>query len=160
MKHSPKCMGVWQGVAMDSLKFHPGPLCLTLLRPAGRLPLKQHYGCFRSGPPAGRATCGRLLPVWTPHAIRLCLDFTRFPFTHRQPKFLHLGKNEIHEKLFTLTFELSSMPCRRASLACPTSRVRKGHPKGVEYRGLCEALIHYQIFSPFLTDFGPLWSLD
>jgi hypothetical protein len=28
-------MGAWQGVAMDSLKFHPGPPCPTLLRPAG-----------------------------------------------------------------------------------------------------------------------------
>jgi hypothetical protein len=28
-------MGVWQGVPMDSLKFDPGPPCLTLLRPAG-----------------------------------------------------------------------------------------------------------------------------
>jgi hypothetical protein len=24
-------MGVWQGVTMDSLKFHPGPLCSTFL---------------------------------------------------------------------------------------------------------------------------------
>jgi hypothetical protein len=28
-------MGVWQGVALDSLKFHPGLPCTTLLRPAG-----------------------------------------------------------------------------------------------------------------------------
>jgi hypothetical protein len=28
-------MGVWQGVAMDSLKFHPGLSCLTLICPAG-----------------------------------------------------------------------------------------------------------------------------
>jgi hypothetical protein len=28
-------ISVWQGVAMDSLKFHPGPACLTFLRPAG-----------------------------------------------------------------------------------------------------------------------------
>jgi hypothetical protein len=34
-------MGVWQGVAMDSVKFHSGPPCLTLLRPAGRPPLKR-----------------------------------------------------------------------------------------------------------------------
>jgi hypothetical protein len=27
-------MRVWQGVATDSLKFHPGPLCPTLVRPA------------------------------------------------------------------------------------------------------------------------------
>jgi hypothetical protein len=40
-------MGVWQGVAMHTLKFHPGPPCPTLLRPMGGLPLKQAYGCFR-----------------------------------------------------------------------------------------------------------------
>jgi hypothetical protein len=44
-------MGVWQGVAMDSLKFHPGPPCQTLLIPAGGSPLKLPYNCFRSGPP-------------------------------------------------------------------------------------------------------------
>jgi hypothetical protein len=27
-------IGVWKGVPMDSLNFHPGPLCLTLLHPA------------------------------------------------------------------------------------------------------------------------------
>jgi hypothetical protein len=37
-------MGVWQGVAMDSLKFHLGRPCLTLLCPTGRLPLKRLYG--------------------------------------------------------------------------------------------------------------------
>jgi len=25
----------------------------------------------RGGPPAGRVACGRLLPFWTPHAVRL-----------------------------------------------------------------------------------------
>jgi hypothetical protein len=34
-------MGVWQGVAMDSLEFHPDLVWITLLRPAGRPPLKQ-----------------------------------------------------------------------------------------------------------------------
>jgi hypothetical protein len=36
-------MGVWQGVAMDSLKFHRRPPCYTFLHPAGRLPLKWPY---------------------------------------------------------------------------------------------------------------------
>jgi hypothetical protein len=39
-------MGVWQGVVMDSLKCHPGPPCLTLLRPAGGPPLKRPYRHF------------------------------------------------------------------------------------------------------------------
>jgi hypothetical protein len=62
--------GVWQGVAMDSLKFHPGPPCPTHLRPAGGPPLKRPYIRFRGGPPALRVVCSRLLPFWTPHAVR------------------------------------------------------------------------------------------
>jgi hypothetical protein len=42
---------VWQGMAMDSLRYHYGPPCLTL----------------RVGLPAGRAACSCLLP----HAVRL-----------------------------------------------------------------------------------------
>jgi hypothetical protein len=34
-------MGVCQGVAMDSLKFHPGPPCPTLPCPVGGPPLKR-----------------------------------------------------------------------------------------------------------------------
>jgi hypothetical protein len=32
-------MGVWERVAMDSLKYHYGPPCPTLLRPAGGNPM-------------------------------------------------------------------------------------------------------------------------
>jgi hypothetical protein len=63
---------VWQGVATDSLKFHLGPLYLTLLRPAGGPCPKWHYGRFRGGPHTGRAACSRLLPPWIPHAVRAC----------------------------------------------------------------------------------------
>jgi hypothetical protein len=69
---SSECfMSVWQGMAMDSMKYHLGPPCLTLLRPAGAPPLKQPYVHFTGSPPAGQAACGHLLPLWTPHAIRL-----------------------------------------------------------------------------------------
>jgi hypothetical protein len=57
---------------MDSLKFHPGPQCPTLLRPAGGPPLKHPYNRFWGGSPAGRAARGSLPPFWTPHAVRLC----------------------------------------------------------------------------------------
>jgi hypothetical protein len=43
----------------------------TLLCSAGGPPLKQPYGRFRVGPPAGLVACGRLLPFWTPHAVSL-----------------------------------------------------------------------------------------
>jgi hypothetical protein len=63
-------MGVWQGVAMDSLQFHQGPLP-TLLCPAGRPPLKQPYIRFRGDPLAKQVACGHLLSLWTPHTVRL-----------------------------------------------------------------------------------------
>jgi hypothetical protein len=66
-------MGVWQGVAMVSLKFHPGPPCPTYLCPAGGLPLKRPYRYFRGGQPKGRAACSNYLPFLTPHAVRPCL---------------------------------------------------------------------------------------
>jgi hypothetical protein len=53
MKGIPAAMFVWQGVAMDPLKFHTGPPCPTLLCPAGMPPLKQLYRRFR-GSPQGR----------------------------------------------------------------------------------------------------------
>jgi len=55
-------MGVWQGVAMDSLKFHPSPPCPTLLCPAGEPPLRRPYSHFRGGLPAGRAACAHPTP--------------------------------------------------------------------------------------------------
>jgi hypothetical protein len=47
-------MGVWQGVAMDSLKFHMGLPCPTLLRPVGKPTLKQPYSRFWGGLPTGQ----------------------------------------------------------------------------------------------------------
>jgi hypothetical protein len=52
-----------KGWPSNSLNFHPGPLCPTLLCPAGGPPLKQPYGRFKGGSPAGRAPCGHLLPL-------------------------------------------------------------------------------------------------
>jgi hypothetical protein len=65
-------IGVWQGVALDFLKYHLGLPCPTLLRPAGRQPLKRPYNRFKGGPTTGWAACGRLPPQWTPRAVRLC----------------------------------------------------------------------------------------
>jgi hypothetical protein len=65
-------MGVWQGVAMDSLKFYPGPTCPILLRPAGTPPLKRPHSHFGGSPPAEYAACSLLLPLWTPNAVRHC----------------------------------------------------------------------------------------
>jgi hypothetical protein len=46
-------MGVWQGVAMDSLKFYPGLLGPALLSPAGEPP----WGGLPAGKPAGLQLC-------------------------------------------------------------------------------------------------------
>jgi hypothetical protein len=51
---------------MDSLKFHPGPPCPTLLHPVGGPPLKRPYGRFRGGPPARWAACSHILPLGYP----------------------------------------------------------------------------------------------
>jgi hypothetical protein len=40
----------------------------------GRPPLKQTYGRFRGGLPTGRVACSCLLPLWTHHALRLCIQ--------------------------------------------------------------------------------------
>jgi hypothetical protein len=42
-----RVIGVWQGVAMNYLKFHLGLLCPTLLHLAGGPILKRPYGRFR-----------------------------------------------------------------------------------------------------------------
>jgi hypothetical protein len=33
----------------------------------------QGWPVRRGGSPAGQAACGRLLPLWTPHVVRVCL---------------------------------------------------------------------------------------
>jgi hypothetical protein len=53
-------MGVWQGVAMDSLKFHLSTPSPTLLCPEGGPPLKRPYRRFGDGPPQ---SCLWLSPV-------------------------------------------------------------------------------------------------
>jgi hypothetical protein len=70
-KLSGRGMCVLQAVTMNSLKFNPGPPFPTLLCPAGRPPLKRPHSRFRGSLPARRAACGRLLPPWPPHAVRL-----------------------------------------------------------------------------------------
>jgi hypothetical protein len=71
-------MGIWQGVDMDSLEFHPGPPCPTLLRPASGPPLKRPYDCFSGCSSTGRTACGRLPPLWTPHAV--CLGLPKLTY--------------------------------------------------------------------------------
>jgi hypothetical protein len=44
-----EAIAVWQGISTNSLKFHPGPSCPTLLRPAGGPSPKRPYGCFWGG---------------------------------------------------------------------------------------------------------------
>jgi hypothetical protein len=59
-------MSVWQGVAKDSLKYHSGPPCPILLRPAGMPPPKR----LVLGWPAHRA--GSLRPSFTPLVTPHC----------------------------------------------------------------------------------------
>jgi hypothetical protein len=54
---------------MDSLKFHPGLPCLTLLCPAGGPLPKWPYSHLWGGSPAGQAACSHHLPPWTHHTV-------------------------------------------------------------------------------------------
>jgi hypothetical protein len=53
-------MDVWQGVSMDSLKYHTGQPWPTLLRLAGRPHLKRSYDRLLGDPPTGLVACDRL----------------------------------------------------------------------------------------------------
>jgi hypothetical protein len=75
-------MGLWQGVTMDSLKFHPGPPCPTLLRPAGGPPLKRPCGLVAYL--QGWWSLPVVYPFGypTPYAYLLCLQVKRNPWFH------------------------------------------------------------------------------
>jgi hypothetical protein len=55
-----KSMGVWQGAAMDSLKYRYGTPSPTLPRPAGGNTIQLFQGWL----PGGRVGCVRLLLPW------------------------------------------------------------------------------------------------
>jgi hypothetical protein len=50
-----------------------GPALPDPFMPAGWPPLKRPYNRLMDGLPAAWAACGRLLPIWKPHAIQLWL---------------------------------------------------------------------------------------
>jgi hypothetical protein len=57
--------------AMNSLKFHLGPHCPTLLHHVRDPPLKRPYRRFRGGLPARQAACGHPTPLDTPRRTPL-----------------------------------------------------------------------------------------
>jgi hypothetical protein len=58
-------MGVWQGVTMESLKFHPGLPCPTLLRPVDGPHLKRPYSHFRRPAALLSSTLLDTVRLWT-----------------------------------------------------------------------------------------------
>jgi hypothetical protein len=100
-----------------------GPPCSTLLRPAGRQPLKQPYGRFRNGPAAGSVACCRLLSPWTPHTVRLCLQ----PHTVIL-NLLFLGSIQIIEIHFIVYFIGRNDALWVAIPGLSIWRSRDGHP--------------------------------
>jgi hypothetical protein len=68
-------IGLWQWVAMDSLKFHPGPPCPTFLRPVGGPPPKRPYACFLGGLPAVFYRFGHPTPYACTFLIQRCYQF-------------------------------------------------------------------------------------
>jgi hypothetical protein len=93
-------IGIWQGVAIKSLKFNPGP---TLLRPAG-WPACRSTGLLPS-------SMVEVVPPWTPLAVRLCFYCPRIASASNTNSnwisFIPGAKNEIHSDslhFFILTF--------------------------------------------------------
>jgi hypothetical protein len=81
-------MGVWQWVAMDSLKFTRACHALLQYYTLGESHPLKSYG--RGGPPIGQEAFDRRLPLWTPHAVRLCLS----PFGHPPDPEIHPKEEE------------------------------------------------------------------
>jgi hypothetical protein len=71
-------MGLWQGVAPDFLKYHSGPPYYHPSTPCRRANPETALRPFQEWP-TGRAAFGRLLPPWTPHAVRLCFSLSLSP---------------------------------------------------------------------------------
>jgi hypothetical protein len=93
-------MGVWQVVTMDSIKFHLGLLCPTLLRPMGGPPLKWPYCRFGGSPPAAV-----FYLRWTAHAGRLWskLTITALTWKHFDRKCVYFETEmNYHEYWFTI----------------------------------------------------------
>jgi hypothetical protein len=94
------------------------------------------YGRFRSGLPAGRAAFGRLLPLWTPHAVSLCLNERgrklRFLPRERVPNLP--GVLLVRRILNGLSMNLSwCFSC----LCLPSSENQRGVPAGLLDRPGC-----------------------
>jgi hypothetical protein len=65
------CVGVWQGDGHGLPKVLFGPAIPYPSMACGQATPETALQPFQGDPPAGRAACDRLLPVWTPHAVRL-----------------------------------------------------------------------------------------
>jgi hypothetical protein len=59
-------MGLWQGVAMDSLKFHPGLPCPTLLRPRAGHPWNSLTAVYGVARPQGGLPAAVFFPFGHP----------------------------------------------------------------------------------------------
>jgi light-regulated signal transduction histidine kinase (bacteriophytochrome) len=57
------------------------------------------YSHFRGGPLVGLAACSHLLPLWTPHAVRLCMPFTQLCLLNYEVKEEQVGKREYGKAL-------------------------------------------------------------
>jgi hypothetical protein len=64
-------IGVWQGVALDLLKFHPGLAMPDPSKPCGQATTQIDLWLFQQWPACSAG--GLRLPLWTPHAARLWL---------------------------------------------------------------------------------------
>jgi len=139
-------LGVWQGVAIESLRYHQGPSCLTLLRPVGGHPGNGLSSV--SGVAARRAE-------------DLLLNSTLLDAPHRTSLLLgEAGRGTVGRNLLLIW----SKYCHPVS-GHPTTGKQAGRGmadlgmaalQGVEYGVFGMTLEQQPSFFPFLTDFVPL----
>jgi hypothetical protein len=88
-------------------KVLPGPAMPNPFTPCRLTTPETAYSCFRGGLPARLAASGHLLPLWTPHAIRLCLS-AGSPLLYLY--FLSICFNQVHHYYLDFFPKLACRP--------------------------------------------------
>jgi hypothetical protein len=120
-------MGVWQGVAMDSLKLHPVPPCLTLLCPARGPPQPltavSAVACPQSGWPAA---------VLHPFGHPTMYAYGFFPSASKQARVLLGGRGDGGTGAWSKVFSGQPRPPPSMPSELPAPGQPLGRPPGRE----------------------------
>jgi hypothetical protein len=123
-------MGVWQGVTMDSLKFHPGPPCPTLSTP-GRWATPEMALCRAAGlrPSSILLDTPRRTPIEGTTILRILVAHEGEKTNRRQTR-ISWDIHGFPKVLLGPGMPVYSTPCGWTSLKRSNGRFRDGHPQG------------------------------